>query len=117
MTRSYKLWQIGLALFALVNLAGAVYAAAMSEPMHAMVHVALFVAGLGAYAVLRVVQRGRRQPIALAEPADQRLDYLQQSVDAIALEVERLGEGQRYRDKLRAEQGETPPLKKPPEEV
>jgi len=43
---------------------------------------------------------------------DQRIDYLQQSVDAVALEVERIGEAQRFNDKLRAERGETPPLKK-----
>jgi hypothetical protein len=34
---------------------------------------------------------------------DPRIDYLQQSVDAVALEVERLGEAQRFQEKLRAE--------------
>jgi hypothetical protein len=35
-------------------------------------------------------------------------------VDAVALEVERLGEAQRFAEKQRVERGETPPLKKPP---
>jgi hypothetical protein len=39
------------------------------------------------------------------------LSYLQQSVDALALEVERIGEKQRFGEKLRS-QPETPPSKK-----
>ena len=57
----------------------------------------------------------RRQPAAPDQLPDARLDYLQQSVDAVALEVERIGEAQRFADKLRAEQGQAPPVKKPPE--
>ena len=47
-----------------------------------------------------------------AQLPDSRLDYLQQSVDAVALEVERIGEAQRFNEKLRAQKGETPPPKK-----
>jgi hypothetical protein len=111
-------WNAALGIFILVNVAGAGFALAMGEQRHAGIHGVLFVVGLIAYGALRIVQRGRTQPLAAAQGAalpEQRLDYLQQSVDAIALEVERLGETQRYRDKVR-EQGEAPPAKKPPEQ-
>ncbi|MFL5558336.1 MAG: hypothetical protein ACJ794_06890 [Gemmatimonadaceae bacterium] len=39
---------------------------------------------------------------------DQRFDQLQQSVDAIAVEVERIAEAQRFSAKLLAERSETP---------
>jgi hypothetical protein len=49
----------------------------------------------------------RELPSALYE---QRLDQLQQSVDAIAVEVERIAEAQRFSAKLLVERGETPAL-------
>jgi hypothetical protein len=109
MTRSSKLWRVAAALFILINVGGAGYAARMGEPVHAGVHVALLV---GAYLAWRLGPWGRRQDLPHAQLGDERLEYLQQSVDAIALEVERIGEAQRFSDKLRAQQGETPPLKK-----
>jgi hypothetical protein len=36
-------------------------------------------------------------------PTDDRLEQLQQSIDAVALETERIGEAQRFAEKLRAE--------------
>ena len=114
MTRPSKLWRVAAVLFVLINVAGAGYAVVMREPVHAAVHVALL---LGAYLGWRLGPWGRRKDPAPAQLADARLDYLQQSVDAVALEVERLGEAQRFSDKLRADRGETPPLKKPPPEV
>jgi len=44
------------------------------------------------------------------------MEYLQQSVDAIALEVERIGEKQRFNEKLRAERDATLPPKKESDE-
>ncbi len=41
---------------------------------------------------------------------EQRLDQLQQSVDAIAVEVERIAEAQRFSAKLLAERSEIPAL-------
>ena len=41
---------------------------------------------------------------------EERLDQLQQSVDAIAVEVERIAEAQRFSAKLLAERSETPAL-------
>jgi hypothetical protein len=109
MTRPSKLWRVAAALFVLINVAGAGYAVAVGEPVHAAVHVALV---LGAYLGWRLGPWGRRQDPAPAQLPDARLEYLQQSVDAVALEVERIGEAQRFSDKLRAEKAESPPLKK-----
>lgn len=41
---------------------------------------------------------------------EQRFDQLQQSVDAIAVEVERIAEAQRFSAKLLADRAETPSL-------
>src|ERR1700680_1693919 len=114
MTRTSMLWRVAAALFILINAAGAVYALAMGEPMHAGVHVALLVVGFAGW---RGGQWRRRRGQAAAQLPDVRLDYLQQSVEAVALEVERIGEAQRYSDKLRAEKDEPPSPKKPPSGV
>jgi predicted PurR-regulated permease PerM len=50
----------------------------------------------------------REQPNILQ--FEQRFDQLQQSVDAIAVEVERIAEAQRFSAKLLAERSETPAL-------
>ena len=108
MTLTPRFWRIAAVIFSVINVAGAGYAAAEGEPLHAAVHVALLI---GTYVVWRRAPWARRQDLPSAQPADERLEYLQQSVDAIALEVERIGEAQRFSDKLRAERLETPPLK------
>jgi len=112
MTRRSKLWLLGAAaVLAITNLGGAGYAAAMGEPLHASAHLAVLVLVVGACLVWR---RGRaeRENLPRTQPADERLEYLQQSVDAMALELERLGEKQRFSDKLQMERGETPPPRK-----
>jgi len=112
MTRRSRLWRWGTALFIIINVAGAGFAIGMGEPMHALTHAVLLTLGLGAYLTWRVARPSPRADLTPAELPDQRLDYLQQSVDAIALEVERIGEKQRFADKLQAEKGEIPPPKK-----
>jgi hypothetical protein len=110
MTRRTKLWRVAAALFFFINVAGAAYAVAMGEPMHALVHAVLLTLALGAYSTWRV-----SRPVSSAESprlSDDRMSYLQQSVDALALEVERIGEKQRFGEKLRSEQGSTAPPKK-----
>ena len=99
MTRRTKLWLYGSLSFALLNAAGAVYAAARGgEVSHAGTHVVLFLLGL--YVARRVAPRGGREETPGAPVFDERLDRLQQSLDAIAVEVERVGEGQRFVTKL-----------------
>lgn len=53
-----------------------------------------------AVVALRAVVRTRRLPPQA--PQDDRLEHLQQSVDAIAVEVERIAEAQRFSAKLLA---------------
>lgn len=98
MTRRTRLWLFGSLLFALINAGGAVYAAALGELSHASVHVVLL--ALSLYVAWGVAPRGQSE-IASGSPVfDERLDRLQQSLDAIAVEVERVGEGQRFVAKL-----------------
>jgi hypothetical protein len=117
MTRRSKLWRAAAALFVVINAAGAGYAIAIGERPHAAVHVGLLLVGAAAYLVWRLASRATRQDQPPAQLRDERLEYLQQSVDAIALEVERIGEAQRFSDKLRVERGESSPPTKPPDEV
>ena len=98
MTRRTKLWLYGSLLFALVNAGGAVFAAALGEPSHAMVHGALLVVGL--FVAWRIRQPMEVEATQAVPLFDERLDRLQQSLDAIAVEVERVEEGQRYVVKL-----------------
>lgn len=49
----------------------------------------------------------RKGPTAHSVEADDRLERLQQSVDAIAIEVERIAEAQRFSAKLLVERGES----------
>lgn len=106
MTRRNKLWRAAAAVFTFINVAGAGWALAMGESTHAMVHVALLLAGYVAWLLTAPL---RREDVTPAQQLDEgRIEYLQQSVDAIALEVERIGEKQRFSDKLRVEQGKTP---------
>ncbi len=98
-----RLWLVAALLFTLVNLGGMFIALRGGEGSHAGVHVGLTI--LGAYATWRFMRRSREEPAALGGSGD-RLEYLQESVDAIALEVERIGEAQRFDAKLRQERGE-----------
>jgi hypothetical protein len=104
MTRRSNFWLIVASLFTLINILGAGYAATNREVLHTAVHVGLGV--LGAYFVWRIARRSSLQQLPGADEFDQRLDRLQQSVDAVAVEVERLGEAQRFTAKLAAERGE-----------
>jgi hypothetical protein len=113
MTRRSKIWRAAAALFTFINVAGLVYAWSMREEMHAMLHLFLLLVALAGYVGWRLARRSAPPDhLPRAELAEQRIEYLQQSVDAMALELERVGEAQRFSDKLRVERGETPPLKK-----
>src|SRR5688572_5322478 len=111
MTRRSKLWRWAAGLYAFINLGGLVYAAALDEEMHAMLHLFLLILGLAGYVGWRLARRGQPEDLAQVQLAEQRIEYLQQSVDAMALELERIGEAQRFSDKLRVERGELPSLK------
>ena len=111
MTRRSKIWWVAAAVFVVINVAGAGYAIALRETQHALTHLGLLVGG---YLVWQLLPRGRSRDITRAQ-TDARVEYLQQSVDALALEIERIGEAQRFSDKLRAEQAQiTPPKQDQP---
>jgi hypothetical protein len=107
MTRRYRIWRLITALFAALNVGGAVFALMSGEPLHAALHIALLVA---TYVAWKLVGRSRRVDLPSAQPVDERLEHLQQSLDAIAIDVERIGEAQRYAVKVLAERArESPP--------
>lgn len=112
MTRRSMLWRVGAPLYVFINLGGAAYAAAMNEPLHATLHVVLLLVGAAAYAMWRTGPREQEQELPGAREAVASLDHLQQSVDAIALEVERIGEAQRFEAKLLEERIQKSSLKK-----
>jgi len=98
MTRRAKLGLLGSLLFVLVNAAGGIYAAMLGEVSHTAVHGALLLLGL--YLAWLVKARAGSDETQAAPLVDARLDSIQQSLDAIAVEVERVGEGQRFVTKL-----------------
>lgn len=112
MTRRSKLWLAVATLFTLINLGGAGIAGAGGEGLHTAVHVVLAV--VGAYFMWRLASRSRPQQLPVVRQAAERLEHLQQSVDAIALEVERIGEAQRFLAQLAAERVEASRLEPHP---
>src|SRR5689334_7245828 len=105
MSRRRAIWKAAAVVFTVVNLIGLGMAMAAQEQMHSGIHVALSL--LGAYAMWRLSDRSSRIEATNDVLSDPRLEALQQSVDAIALEVERIGESQRFHAKLQAEQNES----------
>ena len=105
MSRRRTIWKAAALVFTVVNLIGLGMAMAAREQMHSAIHVALSL--LGAYAVWRLSDRSVGVDPTSDALSDPRLEALQQSVDAIALEVERIGEAQRFHAKLQAEQNES----------
>ena len=104
MTRRSKLWLAVASLFNLINAGGGGYAVALGEQMHAAVHAGLLL--IGAFWAWRLATRTDEQD-SLGLPQAARMEQLQQSVDAIAIEVERIGEAQRFTAKLKQERPET----------
>ncbi|HEU6451156.1 MAG TPA: hypothetical protein VFT57_07020 [Gemmatimonadaceae bacterium] len=102
-----RIWTAVAAIFTVVNVAGAVMAAMQGEAIHTGVHVLLSL--IGAYFVWRLAPRRsegnaepalEHRPSAAPPPASpelaNRLTHLEYAVDAVAIEVERIGEGQRF---------------------
>ncbi len=72
--------------------------------------IVLMVGSLATITVASIFAVRRRTRVPRSEADDQRLEHLQQSVDAIAIEVERIAEAQRFTAKLLAERGEDVPV-------
>jgi hypothetical protein len=104
MANRQNLWRAGFAISLVVNIGGGIIALMRNEMMHAAGHATLLAATL---AFWPVVARRRTAEIPAELPlVDDHLDHLQHSVDAIAVEVERIGEAQRYAARVIKEQQE-----------
>jgi hypothetical protein len=90
-------------LLSLGNLGAVWFAAQPAEPWHATIHALLAVLfGVGAQ---RLMARQHTSSWAQSVVGDDREKRLEQAIDAIAVELERVGEGQRFVTKLLAERG------------
>jgi hypothetical protein len=90
-------------LLSLGNVVSIWFAAMPAEPWHATVHgVFAVLFGVGAE---RLMARRRRAPRGGGDIAvgDERMQRLENAIDAIAVELERIGEGQRFVTKLLGE--------------
>jgi hypothetical protein len=97
-----KRWFSVATIFTLINLVGAPLALFAGEWLHFGSHVVLTAVGA---LWMWWVAGGRRSVVQRPDTplADRQLAELQQSVDSIAVEVERIGESQRYAAKVAAE--------------
>src|SRR5688572_33074305 len=88
-------------LLSLANVGAVRFAALPAEPWHATTHALLAVLfGVGAQRLM-----ARRAALRDVEPAlaDDRLKRFEHAIDSMAVELERIGEGQRFVTKLLAE--------------
>lgn len=94
-----------------INGAGAVPAAMEGDVMHAATHAVLFV--ISASAVWWLLRRRYADHIALGVPVvyaqpeefTDSLNHLERTVDSVAVEVERIGEAQRFMARLLSQDG------------
>lgn len=95
-------WKIFAKVFVGINIAGFIFAARDGEGGHAAAHLVLLFVGVTAYLVWRYAGStpSTPDPVQIIDPTADVLDRLQQSVDRIALDVERVGESQRYHAKI-----------------
>jgi len=98
-SRRFKLWMTAGAVFASLNFLGGLVAAADGEPLHSGVHGGLTLVTLFVMWWFTAAIRQRREATTtqtLPAGVGDRLAHLEQSVDAMAIEIERIGEGQRF---------------------
>ena len=106
-----RIWPLIAGLFTVLNVGGAGYAIALRETSHAVTHAgAVLVGGI----LWWFVSRRPHAEMSEAGSTTQRLELLQQSVDSIALEVERISEAQRFSARLEADRVEKLPPREHP---
>ena len=104
MSRRAKWWTVVAAVFTVINVGGAIYAAWQNEIPHAGGHVVLAV--IGVYWTIWLSRRrvaatdANDATSANASEVGDRLSNLERSIDVVAIEVERVGEGQRFMTEL-----------------
>lgn len=97
-----KFWRVALTISVIVNVFGGIWALVTREMMHAAGHAVLLAATLAVWQ--GISGRQDEEDVPASPQLDLHLDHLQQSVDAIALEVERIGEAQRFATKVLQEE-------------
>jgi hypothetical protein len=128
-SRRSSVWLAVAVVFSLANLGGAVLAAIQGELVHTLLHVVLLL--FGAYAARRLWRprgwaaagiTGAGGMTGMTGAISDRLTSIEQSLEAVATEVERVGEGQRFISRVFAEGGVPPAaddgtgeMAKPPE--
>jgi hypothetical protein len=96
-----------LVVLSAVNLVAVWFAVGPGEPpWHATTHAALAL-GFGLWAQRRM-RLGQRSNAALTDRADERLERMERGIEAVAIEVERIGEMERFASKIR--EGRSPEL-------
>ena len=100
MASKTRFWNAVLVLVSAVNLVAVWFAAQPGEAWHAAIHAALAL-GFGLWAHHRIRLEQRRDP-ALTAPADERLERIERAIEAVAIEVERIGEMERFTTKVLA---------------
>ena len=96
-------WRVGAIVFVVGNVAGVIYHVVIGEMGAAMGHAGVAAGTVVLWQTVFSRKSGREDEVTTtADPQeiDSHLDHLEKSVDAIALEVERLGEGQRFAQKI-----------------
>ena len=113
-SRGRMIWFILSVLFTLGNVVGGAFAARRGEFVHAGVHAVLVL--LGAKVAWRLTPARFRRAPAIGEARAPQVSYgdlgerllrIEQSVEAIAIEVERVGEGQRFLTRLYSKSDES----------
>jgi hypothetical protein len=111
MTRRSKIWLAVDAIFIVANVVGGISAIANGEVRHAGGHLVLVALGVAVAWLF-----APKDAVDIASTADltDSLTRLQHSLDAVAVEVERIGEGQRYVTHLMNEDAVSPVSESPP---
>jgi hypothetical protein len=102
-TTKTRFWNSVLVVLSAGNLVSVWFAAQPGEPWepwHATIHAALAL-GFGLWALRRMRLEQHRDP-GLNDLADARLERIERAIDAVALEVERIGEMERFSAKILA---------------
>ena len=92
--------RVALALLSAGNLVSVWFANGPGEQWHATIHAALAL-GFGLWALERTLSRKPRVG-RVTGVADERLDRIERAIDAVAVEVERIGEMERFASKILA---------------
>ncbi len=95
-----RFWNAVLVVLSAANVVSVWFAARPAEPWHATIHAALAV-GFGVWAQRRMLREPRRDA-GRTDLADERLERIERAIDAVAVEVERIGEMERFASKILA---------------